>query len=342
MPYRMPKKENWLRLIRNEQPAWIGDPWEAARSNIAGSIFLLDPITRALTGRPEQMKPCLESAGDETVEPRVKDISFWREYLRSPPLDNYDWTDALAFMENLDRHEYVAISHIPCGLFDLAYRYLGVQGIREAILKDPQSLSQLVEALADWQILCITQIIDHLHPDILCYHDNWGTRTALYFPPEVWRRFMKPHQKRIIDAVKGRGVIFMHQTDQYCEPLVKDMVQIGIDIWHGATPPNDIVKIQRFLRGRMAIIGGIDASLIDKPIADEAAIRAEVRRCIDTYCDLGFFVPCISSGQPQYKNVSSIYLDELKRYGADYARRHFHFGERRATSISVLENLKDL
>jgi hypothetical protein len=341
MPYRMTKKENWLRLIRNEQPVWIGDPWEAARSNVEGSMFLLDPITQALTGRPDQMKPCLESFGQAPVEPRVKDIHYWRDYLQSPPLDGYDWSEALSFMENLVRQEYVAISRIPCGLFDLAGRYLGIQGLREAVLKDPQSLSQLVEALADWQIACMTRIIDHLHPDILCYHDNWGNRTNLYFPPDFWRQFMKPQEKRIVDAAKSRGVIFMHQTDQFCAPLIKDMAEIGIDIWHGAIPQNDIVKIQKFLKGRMGIIGGIDAALIDKEGVGEAAIRAEVRRCIDTYCGQGFFVPCISSGQPKHEEVRSIYLDELKRYGAQYARQHFRDMERRATSISLLESLWD-
>ncbi len=341
MPYRMAKKENWLRLIRNEQPAWIGDPWEAARSNVEGSIFLIDPITRALTGRPDQMAPCLETLGDDSIEPRVKDIHYWRDFLRSPPLDGYDWTEATLFMNNLSRHDYVAISRIPCGLFDLAKRYLGIQGIREAVLKDPQSLSQLTEALADWQISCITQIIDRLHPDIVCYHDNWGNRNSLYFPPEVWRQFMKPQDRRIVEACKSLGVIFMHQTDQFCAPMIKDMLQIGVDIWNGAIPQNDIVRIQRLAKGRMGIIGGIDGVLIDKPVADEAMIRAEVRRCIDTYCGQGFFVPCISSGQPKHEAVKAIYLDELQRYGANYARQFFRVGERRATSMNLLESLHD-
>lgn len=71
----------------------------------------------------------------------------------------------------------------------------------------------------------------------------------------------------------------------------------------------------------MALIGGIDAQLIDTPDCNEAVIRAEVRRCIDTYCPAGHFVPCIPNVTPMFLQVERIYLDELASYGREWFRR---------------------
>jgi hypothetical protein len=71
----------------------------------------------------------------------------------------------------------------------------------------------------------------------------------------------------------------------------------------------------------MAIMGGIDAAIIDMPQADEKVIRQEVRRCIDTYCPQGHFVPCIPNIVPIFPEVKRIYEDELLTYGRDFFKR---------------------
>jgi len=70
----------------------------------------------------------------------------------------------------------------------------------------------------------------------------------------------------------------MHHADSQCELIVKDMMDIGIDIWQGVLPQNDIVKIQKETEGKLILMGGIDASIIDHKEYDEEVIRREVRR----------------------------------------------------------------
>ena len=61
--------------------------------------------------------------------------------------------------------------------------------------------------------------------------------------------------------MKDHGVIVIHHADSFCEPIVEDMVDIGIDVWQGVLPENDIVKLQKQLDGRMTLMGGIDATI---------------------------------------------------------------------------------
>ena len=55
----------------------------------------------------------------------------------------------------------------------------------------------------------------------------------------------------------------MHHADSFMEPIIEDMVDLGIDIWQGTLPQNDIPKLQKQLNGRMTLMGGIDASIVD-------------------------------------------------------------------------------
>ena len=55
------------------------------------------------------------------------------------------------------------------------------------------------------------------------------------------------------------GVLVMHHADSFLEPIVEDMAEIGVDVWQGVLPENDILKLQKQLDGRMTLMGGIDA-----------------------------------------------------------------------------------
>ena len=73
---------------------------------------------------------------------------------------------------------------------------------------------------------------------------------------------------------------------------------------------------------RIAMIGGIDGPAVDIANITEDAIRAEVRRAIDTYCPAGRFYPSIPNGRCFREWNNAIAQDEMKRYGAAWAQAH--------------------
>ena len=90
---------------------------------------------------------------------------------------------------------------------------------------------------------------------------------------------------------RDEGILVVHHADSYLEPIVEDMADIGIDVWQGVLPQNDIPKIQRMLDGRMGLMGGIDAAAVDIDNVPEEIIRAEVRRTCEEYVPGGNFIP---------------------------------------------------
>ena len=137
--------------------------------------------------------------------------------------------------------------------------------------------------------------------------------------PDTWREFIKPQYVKTYQYMNEKGVLIMHHADSYLEPIVEDMVELGIDIWQGALPQNDIPKIQKQLDGRMVIMGGIDAAIVDRVDAPEKTIRTEVRRALEEYTPGGSFIPCLTYGAPGSicENVDTIITEELNIFNRE-------------------------
>ena len=127
----------------------------------------------------------------------------------------------------------------------------------------PEEMAALLRVIADYKIKYIRLVAEKIHPDIIFYHDDWGSKQNLFLPPRVWRAIIKPLQKEIADTIHECGMIYIHHADCICQPIVTDMVEIGVDIWQGVIAQNDIVEIQKITEGKLAMIGGIDGPKID-------------------------------------------------------------------------------
>jgi uroporphyrinogen-III decarboxylase len=183
---------------------------------------------------------------------------------------------------------------------------------------EPESMYELFEAYTDWKLEVVEQLIDNLQPDVIHTHDDWGSKDNLLFSPDVFREIFKPHYARLYGYIKERGVMVQHHADCYCQGLEKDMVDLGVDMWQGALPTNDINKIKENTEGKLLIMGGLQQDKIDQANATEEVIRTEVRRAIDEYAPGGSFLPCIPSLETINPHATPIVIDECNRYGAEW------------------------
>ena len=94
---------------------------------------------------------------------------------------------------------------------------------------------------------------------------------------------------------RSRGVIAIHHADSYLVPIVDDMAEIGIQVWQGTLPENDIPALQRHLSGKLTLMGGFGAA-IDRADAQPDEILAYARDALARYCPGGHFIPSITYG----------------------------------------------
>lgn len=249
------------------------------------------------------------------------DITQWQKYVKVPDLTancSDGWEDALASAAAVDRSEKLVMGFMGTGIFEQAHFLMGFEDTLANLLLEPESMAELVEVIAEYRFTYAKLLVDNLKPDVILSHDDWGSKTSLFMQPDTWREFFKDHYKKIYGYMKEHGVIVIHHADSFCEPIVEDMVDLGIDIWQGVLPENDIVKLQKQLDGRMTLMGGVNAG-IDRSDATEDEIRRDVRRVCETYGPGGHFIPCMTYGLAGtiYPRTDEFIADEIDRYNKE-------------------------
>ena len=328
-------KEIFLETIKRDgKPERLLDQYEGS------TFFPPSPASTYIRGnRHPGMDPLIDRFGTTILWPEtqvaamphvtaenkvIKDIINWREELVMPDLeancsDPELWKPFAEKAEEIKASGNLFMAFMPTGVFERLHFLMGFEDMLANFLLEPEDMMDLCNAIGEYRFQYMKLIVDNLKPDIMLSHDDWGSKQSLFVSPETWREFIKPQYEKTYGYMKDKGVIIMHHADSFMEPIVEDMVELGIDVWQGVLPQNDIVKLQKQLDGRMTLMGGIDASIVYREDSTEEEIRAEVRRVCSTYGPGGHFIPCITYGGPGclYKHVDPIITDEINQYNKE-------------------------
>lgn len=74
--------------------------------------------------------------------------------------------------------------------------------------------------------------------DVLCFYDDAGMQTGLQLSPEMWRRFIKPRWRDILDTVRRaypETIFFLHSCGKIDE-IIPDIIDVGFHILHPIQP----------------------------------------------------------------------------------------------------------
>ncbi len=345
----MNKKEAFMSALRNDKPPkWMGHAFDAQHNEVAfgpGGPELLfhaviDPISnwdilqfsgecykdlwgvthRYILGVDPGIIPLTD-----TKNQVIKDMENWRDYVKFPEIPkDLDWSYAQAQCKAA--HERGELVMVPSfrGLFERFHSLRAFECVMEDLMLYPDECEEFFDAYTDWKLEVFKQLADHLEMDMIQSHDDLGSKDKLFFSPQIFRDMFKPRYKKLYDYCHSRGILVQHHCDCYIEPFAAEFVEMGVDMWQGALPSNDIVKIQKELDEKgynMLLMGGLDAGIVDNEFASEEEIRAEVRRAIDTYGPGGRFLPCIGSINCLYEKNEVIAVDEMNRYGAEWVKK---------------------
>jgi hypothetical protein len=347
-------RQNAEAILNREQPDYYGDFMDTLALTL-DPVFLLDhpssPTTTqadgaegelsvddAIKAPPKTPEIIWQDSwgvtfkkGDDAPGPHplatpesivIKDITHWQDYVHFPEIDNLDWTECVKKSEAVDRTEKYLAAFSAGGLFERSHHLMGFENALIAYMDEPDHVGGLLDGIMEWKIKLIRLLGKYMKPDVIFFHDDWGMKRNLLLPPNLWREIIKPRHAQIVAAAHDEGIFFLHHADCFCQPIVTDMVDIGIDAWQGVIAQNDIVEIQRITEGKLAMVGGIDGPAIDTPFTTEDDIRAEVRRCLDSYCPAGRFFPSIPNGMLFTPGKYEVFKDEMGKYGRQWAEEH--------------------
>lgn len=282
------------------------------RSNRARGITSIDRWGTTIAWPQDQIAAMPHVTEENKVIP---DITEWRKYVNVPDIktNSNDWSDSINTIASIDRNEKLAMCFMGTGIFEQAHFLMGFEDTLINFLAEPEYMHELLETIFEYRMTYVKLLVENLHPDIILSHDDWGAKHSMFMSPDIWREFLKPLYAKFYGYMHDNGVMVMHHADSFLEPIVEDMIEIGIDIWQGVLPQNDIPRLQKQIGGRMTLMGGIDAAIVDRADSTEEEIRTEVRRVCETYVPAGNFIPCITYGLAGtiFPENDKIIIDEI-------------------------------
>lgn len=248
----------------------------------------------------------------------LKDITKWKETVHAPDIAGNcqtGWEESLAKGEEIRKEGKLVSVVMGTGIFEQLHFLMGFEDTLTNLYEHPREMHRLIDYILRYRMSYAKTVIDNLHPDLILSHDDWGAKDALFMKEDMWREFFKEPYRKFYGYIRSQGVIAAHHADSYCAPIVDDMAEIGIQIWQGVLPENNIPRLLAHLDGKLTLMGGVGAS-IDRADATEEEIRRYMKDVLWADCPMGHFIPCITYGLPGtvYKQVDPIIDDEIDRY----------------------------
>ena len=316
-------RDNYVRVATGQKPVWM-PAYEFETQNCWPDVVAEHPIPeedgKDWWGVEWIMQ---EEIGGMMVKPYTRtlsEFSRWKEELKWPDLDSVDFAsdgEKIASRYDPDR------PHIfPCveGIFERLHELIPFDEALSAMVEEPEEVLEFFEQMADYKIRLCSEVIKHYgRVDAVLYHDDWGYQRCGFFSNEMYEELLLPPTKRVIQNLKGQGVVVeLHSCGKNIQ-YVPYMIDMGIDMWRPQKDINDPVLLKEKYGDKMSFIFPIKG--LDAPHMEEADIRRLVREFVDFFGKGGRIMASVVLPRDM-QDRAAIARDELYNYSLEYYKNH--------------------
>ncbi len=173
--------------------------------------------------------------------------------------------------------------HLGGELFEAAWRLRGLESFLVDLLERKDMAHFLLERLAAFA-RDNAATLAAAGVDVLSLDDDVGMPGTMMISPATWREFFKSRLAGIIEAARAAkpDVRVVYHSDGYFEPIIDDLVEIGVVAINPLQPEHmDALRIRRRFGPRLALWGTVGRQTTFS-FAQPDAIREEVRLRLQT------------------------------------------------------------
>jgi uroporphyrinogen decarboxylase len=163
-------------------------------------------------------------------------------------------------------------------------------------------------------------------PDIVAEEDDFGSQDRLLLSPGMYRKHIKPRQKRLYSFIKANAPgarLFLH-SDGAIRPIIPDLIEMGVDILNPVQTDAsgmDPLELKREFGSELSFWGaGVRNTLLTGGTPESVA--DETRRSIESLAPGGGFVfSTIHNIQPEVPIENAMAMwNALHEYGVYQSR----------------------
>ena len=263
--------------------------------------------------------PQLNGFTPTPMPPIVSDITKWRDQVRFPDLDSLDWaTLCQPTLQKLHRDEKLFLLVWPSGVWERFHALVGFEKAFMAFYDEPEAAAEFLSAIADYRIAVVDKVAKYLKVDIILNLDDYGGQNSPLMSLDMFRKHIKPHAKRVGQAIVKHGIRYAHHSCGKMDIFVEDIIDMGATLIHPFAPSNDAEMIQKKYGDKICIYGGLNSQMISLPGTTEEQLRAEVRRAIDKFAPHKNYIVGGTAGFIPGVERWMLVADETIKYGKNY------------------------
>jgi uroporphyrinogen decarboxylase len=236
---------------------------------------------------------------------------FNQKTITRDDIDNFDWPvpnnpnmfsglkeKAQKWFENTDY--IVGADGIKVGILQTASQLRGYDKLFIDFALNPESAHAFLDRISSIINEMYRQYLEVVGPyvQVVVITDDQGTQNSLMISPKMFREFIKPRLRSLIDIIKATAnvKVLMH-CDGAILKIIPDLIEIGVDILN---PIQTVVKgfddtraLKEQFGDQICFHGGIDIQQV-LPNASLEEVRQEVARRINDLGRSGGYIiaPC--------------------------------------------------
>lgn len=225
-----------------------------------GVVWTTRDIDRGIPG------PCL-------AEPDLTGYTF------PDPTREYRFEDFEAWSrENEGHYRVIWVGD----LWERAAFMRGMDHILLDLVLHPAFVRQLLRQLGDYILATMEIILARYEFECIAVSDDYGAQASILMSPRHWREFIKPVLAEIYAMAKERGLDVFHHSCGNLQPVIGDMIDIGLDILHPIQPEAmDVLALKREFGADVTFCGGVPTQTL-LPYGTPEQVRDEVLRLKET------------------------------------------------------------
>jgi len=184
------------------------------------------------------------------------------------------------------------------GIFEVALWLRGFENFLSDLATNPGFAEGLMDVLLEHKYRYWEKALDAVGDNVMLVSeaDDLGMQERLMVSPRMYRKYIKPRHKKLVEFIKSRAknkvYIFFHCCGAIAD-ILPDMIECGIDIlnpWQVSAHGMDTKEFKKNFGKDITIWGGGCDSQWVLPYGTPQQVRDETRRRIDDLAPGGGFI----------------------------------------------------
>jgi uroporphyrinogen decarboxylase len=284
---KMDPKENTLRAIAYDSPAYVPYPGEEVRFDMQfdGNMRTSDWTDSWGVGWQATLKEYVPFPKANPL-PSLERLSEFRFPDPGALIIGEAMSSTLG---RRDRGRFILTGQLTYLLFERAWALMGMEECLMAFHTHPREMHELLHRIADYDIAVFSRYLE-LGVDAIGFSEDLGSQKALMMSPQTFREFILPEYQRIFSPALAAGKMVFFHSCGCVQDIVPDLANIGVTMLNPVQArANDLQRVKADASaGRLALHGAVDSHLL--VVGTPESVRQETLRVMGILAPGGGYV----------------------------------------------------